>query len=228
MSIRTSEATIEVNCKALRLYCAASANGGPGILVLPAWWGLNAFFRQVCDRLAAEGYTAIAPDYYDGRVGVSIEETKILQQAVESDSDAMRATIKAAKDHLAALRPGEPIALVGFSMGTDWAIMTATSEADVAATVLFYGGWNTDFSQMKSRVLGHYAENDEWVPFEQIVEMEQSMKGAGVDVTIHQYPATAHWFMETDRPEYDHAAAALAWERTLAFLARSLKHQPAA
>ncbi len=228
MFIRTSEATIEVNDKSLRLYCAAPDNGGPGILVLPAWWGLNAFFRQVCDRLAEAGYTAMAPDYYDGRIGVSIEETKVLQQAVESDFDAMRATIKAAKEYLAALRPGEPIALVGFSMGTDWAIVTASSEADVAATVLFYGGWTTDFSRMKSKVLGHYAENDEWVPFEQILEMEQAMKDAGVDVTLHRYPKTAHWFMENDRPEYDHAAAALAWERTMAFLARCLMQRPAA
>ena len=56
---------------------------------------------------------------------------------------------------------------------------------------------------MKSKVLGHYAETDEWVPVEQVKDMEQNMKAAGVDVTIHLYPETAHWFMETDRPEYN-------------------------
>jgi carboxymethylenebutenolidase len=79
-----------------------------------------------------------------------------------------------------------------------------------------------DFSNMKSKVLGHYAEKDEWVPFERAQEMEQNMKDAGVDVRLHFYPGTAHWFMEEDRPEYDSAAASLAWERTLEFLKRSL------
>jgi carboxymethylenebutenolidase len=223
MSIITSETSLDINGKSMRLYCASPVHGGPGILVLPAWWGLNAFFRQVCDRLAEQGYTAIAPDYYGGRVGVSIDETKLLQQAVESDFDAMRASIKAAKDHVASLRPGEQIGLVGFSMGTDWAIMTAAGESDVAATVLFYGGWTTDFSHMTSKVLGHYAESDEWVPFDQILGMEESMKRAGVDVTVHRYPKTAHWFMELDRPEYVPAAASLAWERTLLFLDQNLK-----
>ena len=107
-------------------------------------------------------------------------------------------------------------------MGTDWAVITAANEADVAATVLFYGGWSPDFSKMRSKVLGHYAETDEWFPFERAQEMEQAMKTAGVDVTLHFYPGTAHWFMEEDRPEYDPAAASLAWERTLEFLKQSL------
>ncbi len=130
-----------------------------------------------------------------------------MQQAAEGDLDAMVAIIKSAKDHLVLLRPGQPIGLIGFSMGTDWAVMTAAKAQDVAATVLFYGGFTTDFSQMKSSVLGHYAEKDEWVPFEQAINMEQAMKAADVDVTLYYYPGTAHWFMEEDRPEYDPAAA---------------------
>ena len=101
-----------------------------------------------------------------------------------------------------------------FSMGTDWAVITAAKEPDVAATVLFYGYYSPDFSKMRSKVLGHYAEKDEWQPFDGAKKMEQNMKAAGVDVTLHIYPGTAHWFMEEDRPEYDSAAASLAWERT--------------
>ena len=71
-------------------------------------------------------------------------------------------------------------------------------------------------------MLGHYAETDEWYPFENAKEMAQDMKDSGVDVTLSLYPGTAHWFMEEDRPEYDPAAASLAWERTLEFLKRSL------
>jgi carboxymethylenebutenolidase len=111
---------------------------------------------------------------------------------------------------------------LGFSMGTDWAVITAANEPDVAATVLFYGGWSTDFSKMKSKVLVHYAEIDEWFPFDKAKEMEQNMKAAGVEVTLHFYPKVAHWFMESDRPEFDSSAASLAWERTFEFLKKKL------
>ncbi len=191
--------------------------------MLPAWWGLKPFFKQVCDQLAEHGYTALALDYYNGRVGTTIEEAQTLQREVEGDFDAMSAMVKVAKDQLVSLRPGKPIGIVGFSMGTDWAVITAANETDVAATVLFYGGWSTDFSKMKSKVLGHYAETDEWVPLEQVKEMEKNMKAAGVDVTIHLYPKTAHWFMESDRPEYDSESAKLAWDRTFEFLDSSLR-----
>lgn len=223
MSIQKSEIALDVNGKSAGAYLASPANGGPGILMLPSWWGLKPFFKEFCGQLAELGYAALAPDYYDGRVANTIYEAKTLQEEVESDFDAMSAMIKAAKDHLVSLRPGEPIGIVGFSMGTDWAIISAAKEADVAATVLFYGGWSTDFSNMRSKVLGHYAETDEWVPFDQAKEMEQNMKAAGVDVTIHLYPGVAHWFMESDRPEYDSAAAQLAWERTVEFLNSSLR-----
>ncbi|HLO33816.1 MAG TPA: dienelactone hydrolase family protein [Anaerolineales bacterium] len=223
MSILRSRIELDAKGKALDAYLASPSSGGRGILVLPSWWGLKPFFKQVCDRLAEQGYTALAPDYYQGRIGNTIDEAKALQMEVESDPNVMGAMVKAAKDHLASLRTGEPIGILGFSMGTDWAVITAADEPDVAATVLFYGGWSVDFSKMRSRVLGHYAETDEWYPFDRAKEMEQNMKAAGVDLTLHIYPGTAHWFMEEDRPEYAPAAASLAWERTLEFLKQSLR-----
>lgn len=222
MSIKKSEIKLDVNGKKVNAYLASPENGGPGVLVLPSWWGLKIFFKQVCEQLAKHGYTALALDYYDGRVGVTIDETKILQEAAESNPEVMGAMVNAAKNHLVSLRPNKSIGIVGFSMGTDWALITAAKESDAAATVLFYGGWNTDFSKMKSKVLGHYAETDEWVGFEQIKEMEQNMKSVGVDVTLHIYPGVAHWFFESDRPEYDSAAAQLAWDRTVEFLKKNL------
>jgi carboxymethylenebutenolidase len=222
MAIKKSEIKFDANKKPVNAYLASPAGGGPGILVLPSWWGLKPFFKQVCDQLAERGYTALAPDYYGGRVANTIEEAKALSGEAESDMDAMKAMIKAAKDHLVSLRPGKPIAIVGASMGTDWAIITAAKEPDVAATVLFYGGWSTDFSNMKSKVLEHYAETDEWFSLDQLHEMEQDMQAAGVDVTVQIYPGTAHWFIESDRPEYNPAASNLAWERTYEFLKKNL------
>jgi carboxymethylenebutenolidase len=223
MSIQKSEIKLAKNVQPLNAYLAAPSTGGPGVLVLPSWFGLKPFFKGVCDQLAEQGYAALGLDYYNGRIGNTIDEAKALQQEVEGDLELMGATVKAAKEHLASLRPGESIGILGYSMGTDWAVMTAANEPDVAATVLFYGGWSVDFSKMRSKVLGHYAETDEWFPFDKAKEMQQDMKAAGVEVTIHFYPGTAHWFMEEDRPEYDPAAASLAWERTLEFLKQSLR-----
>ncbi len=222
MSIKKSEVQLDAKDRKVNGYLASPSNGGPGILVLPSWWGLKPFFKQVCDQLAEHGYTALAPDYYHGRIGNTIDEAKVLQEEAESDLDLMGAMVKAAKDHLASLRMGEPIGVLGFSMGADWAVVTAANEPGVAATVLFYGYYSVDFSNMKSKVLGHYAETDEWQPFDGAKDMEQNMKAAGVDVTLHFYPKAAHWFMEEDRPEYDPEAARLAWERTVEFLKRNL------
>ena len=223
MSIQKSEIKLNATGKPLNAYLATPANGGPGVLVLPSWWGLKPFFKQVCDQLAEHGYTALAPDYYQGRVGSTIDEAKALQEEAEGDFDAMGAMVKAAKDHLVSLRTGQPMGVLGFSMGTDWAVITAANEPDVAAVVLFYGGWSVDFSKMRAKVLGHYAETDEWYPFENAKDMEQEMRAAGVEVTLHFYPEVAHWFMESDRTEYDPPAANLAWSRTYDFLKQNLK-----
>ena len=222
MSVQKSEIQIEASGKPIRAYLASPEDGGPGLLVLPSWFGLKPYFRQVCDRLAEQGYTALGLDYYNGRIGRTVDEAQVLQEGVESDMDAMEAMVKAAKDHLVSLRNGEPIGILGFSMGTDWAVITAAKEPDIAAIVLFYGGWVGDFSKMKSNVLGHYAENDEYQSPQRTNGMVENMKAAGVDVTIYNYPGTAHWFMEEDRPEYNPSAASLAWERTLELLKRSL------
>ncbi len=130
--------------------------------------------------------------------------------------------VKAAKDHLASLRPGKPIGVMGFSMGAAWAVLTMTKEPDVAATVLFYGAYSPDFSKAKAKVLGHFSDHDEWEPMEGVRTMEQDMKKAGLDVVFHVYPGVAHWFMEDDRPEYNQASASLAWKRTLDFLKNNL------
>ena len=225
MTIQKSEIQIETGGKPINAYLASPEDGGPGLLVLPSWFGLKPYFKQVCDRLAGQGYTALGLDYYGGRIGRTIEDAQTLQEEVEGDMDAMEAMVTAAKDHLVSLRPGRPVGILGFSMGTDWAVITAASQPEVAAIVLFYGGWIGDFGKMKARVLGHYAEQDEYQSPQRTNGMVETMNAAGVDVKIYNYPGTAHWFMEEDRPEYNPAAASLAWERTLDFLKQSFNNR---
>lgn len=220
MSIQKSEIKLDVNGKKANAYLAAPEKGGPGVLVLHAWWGLKPFFKQVCDQLAEHGYTTLAPDLYQGHIAKTIEEAQAFHDKFEGEF--MGDIVKAAKDHLVSLRSGKPIGVMGFSMGAAWAIATMTKEPDIAATVLFYGTYSPDFSHVKSKVLGHFSDKDEWEPIDGVRTMEQDMKNAGLDVTLHIYPGVAHWFMEEDRPEYDAEAAELAWKRTLEFLHKNL------
>ena len=107
-------------------------------------------------------------------------------------------------------------------MGASWALLFAANEPDIAAVVQFYGAGEADYSNFKTKVLGHFSDVDEWEPLEWVRKMEADMKSAGVDVTLHIYPGAAHWFVEEDRPEYDSAAASLAWSRTYEFLKENL------
>ena len=221
MSIQKSEIQLDVNGKPVNAYFASPINGGPGVLVLHAWWGLKPFFKQVCDQIAGHGFVALAPDLYQGRIANTIDEAKALLE--KRDIDLMGDIVKTAKAHLASLCTGDSIGAVGFSMGAAWSLALAANESGVAAVVLFYGSNSLDFSQMKAKVLGHFAEVDEWEPQEDVRAMEQALKDAGLDVTLHFYPKVGHWFVESDRPEYDSAAASLAWDRTFKFLDMSLR-----
>ena len=221
MPIQKSEIQLQVNDKKANAYLAAPEKGGPGVLVLHAWWGLKPFFKQVCDELAEQGFTALAPDLYQGRIAQTVEEAKALLD--QRDDELMGDTVKAAKNYLVSLNTDKPIGVLGFSMGASWALQVAANESDVSSTVLFYGSDGVDFNQIKAKVLGHFAEVDEWEPLDGIKAMEKDMKAAGVDATIHFYPEVGHWFVEEDRPEYDSESAKLAWDRTFEFLRASLR-----
>jgi carboxymethylenebutenolidase len=191
----------------------------PGVLVLHAWWGFTPAFTAVCDRLAAAGFVALAPDLYNGKTAATIEQAELLLE--QRDFDRMCATALGALDYIRA-HPAvrsEGVATLGFSMGAAWAIFLASERpADVAATVIFYGSEGANFAAARAAYLGHFAPGDEWEPDEGVRQMEADMRAAGRAVTFHSYPGTKHWFMEPNRPEYNQAAAELAWDRTIEFL----------
>ncbi|MEW6402088.1 MAG: dienelactone hydrolase family protein [Chloroflexota bacterium] len=222
MSIKKSDLQLDVNGRKVNAHFALPENGGPGILVLHAWWGLKPFFKEFSDRLAEQGYTLLAPDLFDGKIAKTIDEAKKLAQG--SDSQSVGDIVMAAKDHLLSLTKNR-IGVLGFSFGAAWALVAAGYDPEkIAATVLFCGAYpDMDFSKVKSKVLGHFCEVDEWEPIEGVRQMEDGMKAANVDATLHFYPKVSHWFMEPDRPEYDSASAQLAWERTMEFLNSSLR-----
>jgi carboxymethylenebutenolidase len=210
-------------------YLAVPEGGvGPGVLVLHAWWGLNDFFKSLCDRLATEGYVVFAPDLYDGRVVSTIENATRLHEEA-GDTPRMKDAALEAVRFLTRQQGVRPIGIgaVGFSMGAAYAALLATLRPrTIRAVVLFYGVYPLDFKDSKAAFLGHFAEEDEWEPRKGVEEMQQALRDAGREVTFHFYPGTGHWFIEDNRPDAYHAQAAeQAWERTLSFLAAKLPEQ---
>lgn len=221
MPIQSSEIELNVNGKKVKTYLADG--GGPGILLLHAWWGLKPFFKEVCNRIAEQGYTVLAPDLREGQIARTIDEAKALME--KSDGDLIGQIVFTAKDRLRETTKGR-IGLVGFSMGAAWSLIVASTVPDqVGALVLFYGNEGVDYGKISAKVMGHYSDNDEWEPNEFVENTFAEFKKAGVDATLHIYPGVAHWFVEEDRPEYDSAAAQLAWERTFEFLKSSLRER---
>jgi len=213
-----SEIKLQVNDKQTNAYLANG--GGSGVLVLHAWWGLKPFFKEFCDRLAKEGFTVLAPDLRNGEIAQTIDEAKALME--KSDGQLVGDTVFTAKNYLRNMVKGK-IGVIGFSMGGVWALILASNTHDeIGATVLFYGNGDADYGKVTSKVMGHYSDHDEWEPNEFVDNTFAEFKKAGVDATLHIYPGVAHWFFESDRPEYDSAAAQLAWDRTVEFLKKNL------
>ena len=204
-------------------YLAVPEHGsGPGVLVLHAWWGLTSVFTDVCDRLAAAGYVALAPGLFpDGATAATIAEAEALLNALDEATIA-EPVAQAATGQLLGLPgvSGGQIAVIGFSLGAYWALhLSQVRPDDISAVVVFYGTDDGNYSTARAAYLGHFAEHDDFEPLGAVRALEERIRAARREVTFHIYPGTGHWFFEPNQPEaYDAGAAELAWDRTLAFL----------
>lgn len=205
-------------------YLAIPESGsGPGILVLHAWWGLNTFFKELCDRLSAEGFVALAPDLLGGQVATTVEAAEAQLEVANPDELAHLTRSSLSTLRGMPITPDGPVGVLGFSMGASMALwLSARVPDDVAATAVFYGAQDIDFLGARSAYLGHFADVDPFVEDDSRVLLEADLHLLELDTTFHDYPGTSHWFFEADRPEFDPDAAELAWERTLTFFRRHL------
>jgi carboxymethylenebutenolidase len=206
-------------------YLAVPPNGsGPGVLLLHAWWGLNKTMKDYCDKLANAGFVTFAPDLYHGKLADTVEDAEALGGALDENYLQAKSEIKEAAAFLSerAGVEGDGLAVIGFSLGAYYALDLANAEPElIHSVVLFYGTGEDDHSQSRAAYLGHYAENDPFEPQSSVDHLEESLERAGRPVTFYRYNNAGHWFCEPDRQDaYDPEAAALAWERTLAFLRR--------
>ena len=210
-------------------YLAMPADGaGPGVVVIQEWWGLVDHIRDVCDRLAAEGFTALAPDLYHGVTTHEPDEAG--KKLMELDIERAARDMGGAVDFLlgSGATEGTKVGTVGFCMGGGLALVLAARRgAQVGAAVPFYGVFahgQPDLSAIKAPVLGHFGSDDASTPPEAIQRLEEALRAAGVEVTFHHYEGADHAFFNDTRPEvYAPEHAATAWARTLEFLRANLE-----
>ena len=198
-------------------YLAVPDQPGPGILVIQEWWGLVGHIKEVADRFAAAGFTALAPDLFHGEATTSPDEAGKLFMALEVDRAEQ--DLRGAADHLATVASGDAVGVVGFCMGGQLALYAASKSPRIGACVDFYGvhpNVHPDYGAIRCPVLGLFAENDGFVNAEAVAGLDASLTGAGVAHEFHTYPGTDHAFFNDGRPEvYDADAAADAWDRVI-------------
>jgi carboxymethylenebutenolidase len=213
-------------------YLARAKEGaGPGIVVVQEWWGLDSYIKGVCDQLAEEGFTALAPDLYHGALAKHTEMDKANELMQSLPPDRAARDMGAAIDFLLAHEAvrGHAVGVVGYCMGGMLALVLAAQQGDrVGAVVSYYGAplgdMEPDWSNLSAPVLIHAAENDDFFPPDAIGQLEQKLKGMGKDVTLHVYPGTGHAFALDHNAlgTHDAEAARQAWVRTLEFLRKHL------
>ena len=213
-----------------RGYLAVPSSGsGPGVIVIQEWWGLVPHIVDVCERFAAAGFVALAPDLYEGARTTEPDEAGKLMMTLNLGAAVAR--MSSAIDHLRSLdtTEGEKVGVVGFCMGGGLALLLACERPDVvAACVPFYGviPWpdaEPDWSAMQAEVRGHFAAEDAMFPPAKVADLEQRLVGLGKTATFVVHPGTDHAFFNDARPEvHDPAASAAAWDDTVDFLRRTL------
>ena len=211
-------------------YLATPEQGaGIGLVVIQEWWGLVPHIKDVCDRFAAEGFTALAPDLYHGRTTTEPDEAG--KEMMAMDMARAARDMGGAVDFLLASDRvrGDGVGVTGFCMGGGLALVLATQRPDaVKACVPWYGliPWpdaQPDWRALAAPVRGHYAEEDAFFGPDKVAELEAQLQELGKDVELFVYPGVDHAFFNDTRPEvYDPAAADLAWTRTLEFLRAKL------
>ena len=204
-------------------YLAVPASGGgPGVVVIQEWWGLVPHINDVCDRFAAEGFVALAPDLYRGTKVTEPDEAGKEMMALQLDRAAK--DMSGAVDEVTTRSSGNRVGVVGFCMGGGLALVLATQRPDaVDACVAFYGliPWpeaQPDFSKLYGAVLAHVAGRDEYFSPEAAGALEQQLHGLGKEAEFHVYDGADHAFFNDTRPEVTtRRHRRTAWRRTIDF-----------
>jgi len=198
------------------------ADQAPAVLLIHEWWGLNDQIKSVAAELADQGYVALAVDLYGGEVADTRDGARSLMQSVDPQvaTETLTSWIAWLRGHE---RSNDRVATMGWCFGGGWSL-NASIAAPVDATIIYYGNVDKSAQELESLqgpVLGHFATEDGWINEEMVGGFRDAMAKAGKAdmLTVHWYDAD-HAFANPTGARYDAEDAALAWQRSLAFLQR--------
>jgi len=202
----------------------------PGVVVIQEWWGLNEQIKGVADKLAAAGFRALVPDLYRGKVALEANEAEHLMQGLDFGGAASQ-DVRGAVQYLKASGSAKA-GVTGFCMGGALTLLAAVHVPEADAAVVWYGYpplEYVDAKQIRAPLMGHWGTEDSVFPIGKVDELEKRLREAHVAFEFHRYHARHAFANETadarnlDYLKHDAAAAALAWRRTLEFLATHLR-----
>ncbi len=210
-------------------YLALPPSGsGPGVLVIQEWWGLDDHIAGVTDRLASEGFVALAPDLYGGRVAHDADEAGRLMGELPVDQAArdLAGAVDLLLGHEAVT--SSTVGAVGFCMGGGFVLQLAAQQGDrIGAAVPFYGvgpAVPDQYAGLTAPVQGHYGLRDDFYPADDAkAQEEQIRRESSAPVEFHYYDAGHAFHNDTDRlGTHSREDARTAWSRAVEFLRANL------
>lgn len=191
--------------------------GEKTVIVIQEWWGLNEHIKGIARRYAAEGFTAVAPDLYRGKVAANSEEaSKLMNElAIEDGLDTIRSTIDAASKALNAAHFG----ITGYCMGGTFALRAACELEGFSAAAPFYGDIPEEevLKKLRTPTIFISGTKDAWINPEKVASLEDAAERYELPVHSAKYDAD-HAFFNDTRPEvYNKEAAEDAWALVIGF-----------
>lgn len=222
------EIQIESEDGEFKAYVATPASGqGPGLVVLQEWWGLVPQIRDVCDRLSRAGFVALAPDLYRGESTSDPDEAGRMMMGLEIERAGrdLGAAVEALRREPAT--NGIRVGCIGFCMGGQLALYAACLHAEIGAVVDCYGVHpkvSLDLGACRAKVLGIFAQNDDFISAADVQLLYAALSKAGVDAKLRTYAGVQHAFMNDARPDvFDADSAAEAWRDIETFFDAELR-----
>jgi carboxymethylenebutenolidase len=209
------------------LYTPEGKGPFPGIVVIHEWWGLNDWVKEQASKLAGEGYAALAIDLYRGKVATTADEAHEIMRGVPEDR--AKRDLEAAFQFLAS-QPKvkkDRIGAIGWCMGGGYALDLALEEPKLAALVINYGHLATDptaISKINASMIGFFGALDRGITPDDVKAFGAAVDKAGKKIDVTIYPDAGHAFENPNNKDgYRPADAADAWNKTVGFLASTLK-----
>ena len=204
----------------------------PAVLVIMEAFGLNAHIKRVADRIAAEGFVALAPDIYhrqpNGVVGYDQLPDAIRLMTSLTDAQIV-ADISSAISVLQADEGvrAERIGITGFCMGGRISFLSACTQPAIKAAAPFYGGGIGGLLDQAKNIncplLLFFGDEDPFIPNDEVARIKQTLAELGKQTEVTVYPGAPHGFFCDDRESYRAEAARDAWEKIGAFFTKHLK-----